>query len=1135
MYTIENHLEHLSHGDDKCKTIYSIWNLNKQNLKRALSTIQINFPHYSIHDYSHADTIIQNIELYLGHERIKTLSITDSWLLLMSAYTHDIGMIVFMKNLELQLNAPGFLDELVEKSNNRYDLDLADAAKTILSLIAPDRISDKTMDSVNISAILKIKKSITLLSAELFRKIHHEQSKKIISGIDESFANEFNKFYSNDIPVRFLQILGDIAYCHGIGFYETIELLPQKSNGYASDYMHPRFIACMLRLGDLLDVDDKRFNQFSTKVFAKESNKVSNQHEKKHASVKHLLVTPESIEATIDCKKDEKVFRIANQWFDFLKKEIENQNREWSNIRPEYLTGLSPSFSKDKIIVLFNGKTADTDLMSLQFHISREKTFEIFEGSALYDNPSLVFLREVTQNAVDATKIQLWKDIEKGVYNFLIKENLKNLYGFNTGSWDTKKILENIKFPNDIPDEIYDNYDVSLEIKWENSDQRYLSIVTKDKGCGINKFNLLRMCKHVGDSRKSDILYKELKERMPFFLKPTGAFGLGLQSIFLVADEFEMDTKNEDDNGWNIIFRSARRNEYITVNPIKGKIPTGTTLKILIPEKNLETLFSNNYSVDVRDFYDEFTDEMGGRAIWSMILFAQEYLLSQKFLKLFTHDKLIAFGEYQPSRRRNEENTIIKYNKIENLNEYNEDSLATVGTFTLSRGSNYSNIKIEKMLGFKIFEKIDAKSGSEINIAILNKFPKQSYEFQHFSLFNFASLYSVRDIIIKNYQNHFLSTQYMGLNINLLNPESDKILNIARSKLIDKQRNEFNKIFFKKILPGILPQIKILFEKNIDKLSKFVDEDSLKTIYFHLKLTFLINDLPINNFNESYYDNLYLPEEIMASYKNGLKNFNKISANELFDVQGLIVSTLNSESIVEILQIKEQHYLGYNELNDHKKAYRKAAIPKYSNLLEAKPIVWFSSYLFGILNRFYKLKSFLIDDSGIFIGEELFFSKEESYNTIQLENSFRKSYYSKYLYRREHFSENRLIFHAIEPYASILAVKETHSSLLSNFPQYSDHGIISPFENRNIFKELVEELKELAVAKNENKIKEVIKAKYLDTFVNDRIIQYVIEHASIIDFERNPQVIKTTYVDLITEILLCYNQNETEDYIEIDF
>ena len=57
----------------------------------------------------------------------------------------------------------------------------------------------------------------------------------------------------------------------------------------------------------------------------------------------------------------------------------------------------------------------------------KEKTFEIFEGSALYDDPSLVFLREITQNAVDATKIQLWNDIEKGVYDFLIKENINKL------------------------------------------------------------------------------------------------------------------------------------------------------------------------------------------------------------------------------------------------------------------------------------------------------------------------------------------------------------------------------------------------------------------------------------------------------------------------------------------------------------------------------------------------------------------------------------------------------------------------------------------------------------------------------------------------------------------------------------
>lgn len=66
MYTIEKHLEKLSLTDDNCKIIYSIWNLNKKSLKSALSTVHLTFPHYSLHDYTHADTIIKNIELFLG-------------------------------------------------------------------------------------------------------------------------------------------------------------------------------------------------------------------------------------------------------------------------------------------------------------------------------------------------------------------------------------------------------------------------------------------------------------------------------------------------------------------------------------------------------------------------------------------------------------------------------------------------------------------------------------------------------------------------------------------------------------------------------------------------------------------------------------------------------------------------------------------------------------------------------------------------------------------------------------------------------------------------------------------------------------------------------------------------------------
>ena len=96
-YTLEEHLRFLSIEDKDYEILYSIWDLNKKNLTQGLSLISSSFPHYSIHDVSHSMTIIDNIQCFLGEERIKRLSATDTFLILMAGLTHDIGMILMLE------------------------------------------------------------------------------------------------------------------------------------------------------------------------------------------------------------------------------------------------------------------------------------------------------------------------------------------------------------------------------------------------------------------------------------------------------------------------------------------------------------------------------------------------------------------------------------------------------------------------------------------------------------------------------------------------------------------------------------------------------------------------------------------------------------------------------------------------------------------------------------------------------------------------------------------------------------------------------------------------------------------------------------------------------------------------------
>lgn len=70
------------------------WEYDKRLLPDALKAINQVFPHYSLHDESHSISILNNIVNVLGKDTIVQLNCMDLWLILETAYWHDLGMVV---------------------------------------------------------------------------------------------------------------------------------------------------------------------------------------------------------------------------------------------------------------------------------------------------------------------------------------------------------------------------------------------------------------------------------------------------------------------------------------------------------------------------------------------------------------------------------------------------------------------------------------------------------------------------------------------------------------------------------------------------------------------------------------------------------------------------------------------------------------------------------------------------------------------------------------------------------------------------------------------------------------------------------------------------------------------------------
>lgn len=624
-YKLEHHLIEICNSDATYANLLSVWNINKKMCQDVLSTVVMNYPHYTKHDISHCEAIITNIEMLLGEDTIKNLSPTDTWLLLHTAYLHDIGMVIECKKIEENWETKEFQDYLHDLENSSDD-SLSQNARFINSL--GDKLGKK--EDVILWPV-RVRYAVTLIIADYYRKRHAEDSNSYIKDMGSTFHIDLG--FNGLIPQRLVMLLADIVCLHTESSKKVLDL-DYRTNGFNADYAHPRFLAQMLRMGDLLDADNNRFNFVNEAVFG-EIPETSKNHVEKHLSARHILITPDVIEYRADCSKPD-VYRETRVFLSWLEEEIEFWSLNWKNIMPENINGSAPRLGTCEL--LLNGVPDIQGLSDLRFTISSEKAFEVIEGANIYDD-KFIFLREVIQNALDACKIQLWRDV------------LENRYK----AWITQDDMNKLQ-PFDIEHKVFENYVVKVVLC--NYDDTHIKIVIKDNGTGLSAEQFKKIC-NVGTSYLGDKKRKHEVEAMPLWLRPTAGFGIGLQSIFLLAEEFEIYSKVSGNEGIYARVSSGRKNGYVQISKSDKLKCQGTEIHVVLP-RDLDfkySLVGNTYDYIERS-YDPFSGEktLLYYKIWDVF---RDSMWNTYFpVELYFEDELIETIDsqyFQSLERRDEE------------------------------------------------------------------------------------------------------------------------------------------------------------------------------------------------------------------------------------------------------------------------------------------------------------------------------------------------------------------------------------------------------------------------------------------------------------------------------------------------
>ncbi|MFM9946275.1 MAG: ATP-binding protein [Bacteroidia bacterium] len=867
------------------------WSYDKKVIPSALQAVSNLFPHYSLHDESHSITIVNNIVRILGKENISKLSAIDIWLILEVSYCHDIGMVVTSDKILESLTTPKFLEYFKEL--------LSDTKNGLHEFATKFKIVENKIEFNNTQFEMGLIDGMKFILAEYFRRIHAERSKEIIINP----IHELSLLSPRGvIAPRIFKILGDICSSHTKDFDSVMDL-PFSEVGIDIEDAHPRFIACLLRIGDLLDLDNNRFSEVMLRTLTKVPIDTLN-HKSKHLSIESFRVDRERIEIAAKCK-DYDTANVTQHWFNYLNSEISSQMIRWNEIVPNKELGYLPTIGNLKVELtnydFIDGKNKP------KFTIDTDKALSLLQGAGLYDG-AYQCIREILQNSVDATLVRIWLEY-------------RDEKDFSTPQ--SQDFLDILK-----------NYPITIKIHEKELDRDYKNweIEITDRGTGISSLDL-KFLMNTGSSSKNKEKIRII-EGMPTWMRPSGTFGIGFQSIFMLTDVVKIETKSFSNEQFQIIElngpnskkdgdiliqkkitdHSIKPGSKIIINHQTKAIPDGWSIK---GEQKNANLILNNFD----PFSVESLDIELGKILDEILDFNYR---SQIPIELFIDNKSIVLSTT--------EGTKFKYFDFENameLNIYTENSRWN-GASTF-----YKNQGVENGIGLKFINlEINIHKQNESEVLTLNR-NKVREDFRY--ELKKQTIASAFKIIIKNFGDIFISDEEKAFGSMFLNYYSDwegvkelDITNFNHWRLLEIEIATGEKVKLDDILSTIsklkmiYPKGRIAGEKNLFTLAD-------KELTIELKagdnsnITDFIFFISKKIFTSIFYDDLDGIKEIVFTKE---KQSSPISENKLKNVILQLKSGFSHSSRVIIpcieeffnLRIKDKaskHYVYHYTINEN--------------------------------------------------------------------------------------------------------------------------------------------------------------------------------------------------------------------------
>lgn len=509
----------------------------ESSVEDLLAYVTVAFPHYTRHTLPHSIEIVDQVgKVLLAHDGTwvpgTEMTSAEIYLLACAALLHDAGMVTPEPEQAKILRSAEWSDWVDRGRTAELD--------DIRSRLSDDTADDGERFVANVA--------LRRMIADFVRRAHHERSASLVLGEsplpDLSLGDR-----------RVTRVVAELCRSHGLPRQDLSDdvRFPCHTD-LLGDPVDVRFVAILLRLGDLLDMSHDRGCPLTAwAVGGVDANSAA--HWSQYDSISHQASSPTAIEVRAEASTEDE-YRLLRDWCTWICDEIAGIHSLLAR-SARHATWRPPESTMETLRPTIRVEPAeDADFVPSEWRLDVDPALVVDRFAAsVHQDPRRGTLIELLQNALDATRCAAVEASRA-----------------EDGTPETN--------PTRLPRELRQDFPISITLA-ERTDpetaETRQELIVEDRGIGMSPSDVTEYLLQVG---RSFYATRSFRERYGF--SPVSQFGVGFLTVFRLGTSVTVETRNET-VGEAVHFTVTHPSSYVVRRPSSQQAP-GTRVTIRLAE-----------------------------------------------------------------------------------------------------------------------------------------------------------------------------------------------------------------------------------------------------------------------------------------------------------------------------------------------------------------------------------------------------------------------------------------------------------------------------------------------------------------------------------------------------------------------